>query len=395
MRLAYLDPNPVPGLGPPQIQILYTVDGLARAGFQVVLMTPRPIDGTSDAMVLGRAMHPNVTTHYLPNLRKRWWLPSGSSRIFYRMATRAVTRLDVEIVLVRNLKMADRLLQEPGCPPLFFETHEVFAQTFRENYDLTNARNKRRLSSLIDREHYVYANARGIFALTRSLENDLRKEYGFHTPTEVLPDGVDISQMDAAPEIAVTMQERTVLYLGSLHPWKGVEVVVRAISEVPNARLKIVGGTRDRIGALRILAKALGVAERVDFVGQVPPNRRFDYIKPATVCVLPLTRKSIASRYTSPLKLFEYMAAGKAIVVSDLPSMREVITDGVHGLMVAPEDPHALAGAIRRLLEDRPLRDRLGDAARRLAEGYDWKQRALRIMDFVSQVLRANPGSAP
>jgi len=395
MRLAYLDPNPVPGLGPPQIQILYTVDGLARAGMEVVLMTPRPIDGTNPAMVLGRAMHPNITTHYLPNLRKRWWLPVGSSRVFYRMATRAVKSLDVEIVLVRNLKMADRLLQDPGCPPLFFETHEVFAQTFRENYDLTKARNKRKLSSLIDRERYVYSNARGLFALTRSLENDLRKEYGFQTPTEVLPDGVDISQMDAVQEIAKTTQERTVLYLGSLHLWKGVELVVRAISEVPTARLQIVGGTRDRISALRTLANTLSVAERVDFVGQVPPSRRFEYIKTATVCVLPLTKKSIASRYTSPLKLFEYMAAGKAIVVSDLPSMKEVITDGVHALMVAPEDPHALATAIGRLLEDRPLRDRLGDAARRLAEDYDWKQRALRIVDFVSQVLPANHGSAP
>jgi len=229
--------------------------------------------------------------------------------------------------------------------------------------------------------------------LTHSLEQDLRKEYGFQTPTSVLPDGVDIGQMDAVREAAETTSEGTVLYLGSLHPWKGVEVLVRAISEVPTGRIQIVGGVRERISSLRALADTLGVAERVDFVGPVPPNRRFDYIKTATVCVLPLTTASIASRYTSPLKLFEYMAAGKAIVASDLPSMREVIKHGVQALLVPPEDPHALAVAIGRLLGDGPLRDRLGGAARQLAEDYDWQRRATRIIDFVSAVVPTNKAS--
>jgi len=393
MRFAYIDPHPVPGISPPQIQILYTVDGLARAGVEVVLITPRPLRQADPSHILGRGIHPKVTTHYLPNFRKRWWLPVGSSRFFYRMATRMVAGLGVDAVLTRNLKMADRLLGQAACPPLFFETHELFAQSFRENHDLSRGRNQKKLAALIAREARVYAGARGIFALTSTLEQDLRDEYDFLTPTTVLPDGVDIAQVDAAAGPQEPLDERRVLYLGSLHPWKGVAVLIQAISLVPDSRLQIVGGTRERIDTLRRLADNLGVTARVDLVGPVAPHRRFEYIKAAAVCALPLTRASIASRYTSPLKLFEYMAARRAIVASDLPSTREVLDAGVHGVMVPPEDPEALAIAIEQLLHDRALRDRLGAAARRRVEDYDWRQRAARIVEFAARSAPPRPGA--
>jgi glycosyltransferase involved in cell wall biosynthesis len=87
------------------------------------------------------------------------------------------------------------------------------------------------------------------------------------------------------------------------------------------------------------------------------------------------------SAWMSPLKLFEYMAAGKAIVCSGLPVLREVLTDGDDALLVEPEDIDAWEHALRRLLNDRALRLRLGAAARiRLEHHYSWPIRARAVL---------------
>src|SRR5690606_19885917 len=88
---------------------------------------------------------------------------------------------------------------------------------------------------------------------------------------------------------------------------------------------------------------------------------------------------AISERYTSPLKLFEYLALGRAIVASDLPAIREVLTHDVDALLVPPGDAAALAAAIGRLADDAALRTRLGAAARARAAAFTWAARAERL----------------
>jgi glycosyltransferase involved in cell wall biosynthesis len=87
------------------------------------------------------------------------------------------------------------------------------------------------------------------------------------------------------------------------------------------------------------------------------------------------------AHYASPLKLFEYMASGRAVIASDLPSTAEIVEDGVNGLLYPPGDVQALAAALKRLHEDAALRERLGKAGREQALGqFTWKARARRIL---------------
>ena len=90
-------------------------------------------------------------------------------------------------------------------------------------------------------------------------------------------------------------------------------------------------------------------------------------------------RSTISERYTSPLKLFEYLAAGRAVIASDLPALREVLTDDVNAVLVEPGQPRSLAGAIDALLSDRARLDRLSRAAFDAAAGYTWDARAERL----------------
>jgi glycosyltransferase involved in cell wall biosynthesis len=85
--------------------------------------------------------------------------------------------------------------------------------------------------------------------------------------------------------------------------------------------------------------------------------------------------------YTSPLKLFEYMAAGAPIVATELPAIREVIQHGDNGWLVAPDNPSELAAGIRHLLENRQLGSAMAAKAARDAQSYTWEKRAARIVE--------------
>jgi glycosyltransferase involved in cell wall biosynthesis len=101
----------------------------------------------------------------------------------------------------------------------------------------------------------------------------------------------------------------------------------------------------------------------------------------ADVLVLPNTRESEESeRFTSPIKLFEYFAAGKPIVASDLPSIREIVGDE-DVLFVPPGEPEALAAALASLEQNHALRVKLAKRSASLAAGYTWDARARRILD--------------
>ena len=383
MHIAYLDPHAVPDSCPEALQILYTVDALGELGVRVTLVTPKPAGAIAARDILGRELSPHVRFVYLPDWRARWWLPLRSNKPFYRLATAVLKDLGAEAVFVRNLKMAEHLLRHTPAVPLFFETHELFAQSYQEEHGRLNLRKHHKLATLARREEFVYRNARGLIALTPLLIEDIRKAYGVETPAVVAPDGVDLHQAQAAvsfPPHAVPW----LLYLGSLHPWKGVDTLVRAMAHIKTpAELHVVGGNDKRIAELRHLAQELEVDKHVVFHGPVEPGRRFEYIHQADICLLPLTDTGLGGRYTSPLKLFEYMAAGKAIVASNLPSMQQVLTLEQDALLVPAGEPAAFAHAIERLLADTDLRRRLGAAAHSKAGDFTWRRRAQSITRFI------------
>jgi glycosyltransferase involved in cell wall biosynthesis len=158
-------------------------------------------------------------------------------------------------------------------------------------------------------------------------------------------------------------------------------VFVRALAHAPNVRGLIVGGhpaERDR-ARIDALAATLGVADRLEMTGLVPSSDVGAHLARATVLVLPNVATTISDRYTSPLKLFEYLWTGLPIVASDLAAIREVLTDGRTALLVPPGDVGALARALVRVSTDRTLASALGTAARALAPQFTWHARAARL----------------
>ncbi len=206
-------------------------------------------------------------------------------------------------------------------------------------------------------------------------------------------DGDDPADGDAAQDEAIATTDTSppnrtpldILYLGQLYPWKGVDLLVQAMAHLPEYRLTIVGGNRDKDkNRVKSLARELGVNGRVNLVGHISHPKVKRYIRKARVCVVPLPRAGYreARFFTSPMKLFEFAAWGKVIVASDLPTLREVLTHGQNALLVRPDDPVALAEGLREALENQPLREQLAAGALKLAQDHAYENRARRILEF-------------
>lgn len=385
MHLLYVDPHPVPDVVPEAMQILQTVDALARKGCRITLATPAPTHDCIVSHVLGRPLHPDVELITLRDLRKSW-LPIRSGKFFYREACRLVASQKADGILVRNLKLAEALIRLPMRPPLVFETHELFARTYQEDHPTPGWRERRKLAALRSRESGVYNGSDGIAALTPWLLEDLRLEYGVETPGAVVPDGVDLA---FAAECAIKKAPSSppvLLYIGSLHPWKGLERLIAALPYIDDSHLHIVGGPDKRIGELKAIAEQLGVADRVRFLGSVMPDKRFDVIAGADICLLPLSDTSIGSRYTSPLKLFEYMAVGRPIVAADVPALRQIVRHEQEALLAPVDNPQTLADQVNRILKNPSLGARLASAAKNRAQDFSWEARAGVIIDLFRSI---------
>ncbi len=151
----------------------------------------------------------------------------------------------------------------------------------------------------------------------------------------------------------------SVLYIGRLVYYKGCDVLLEAFSKVMNARLTIVGEGPLR-SSLKKQAEELGVSEKVDFINFLDDRDLAEKLAECDFLVLPSVERSEAFG----LVQIEAMAFGKPVINTDLPSGAPMVSlDSITGLTVPPNDPEALAKAIRQIIDEPELRERFGKAA--------------------------------
>lgn len=395
MRILYLSDIRFPLERANGIQTMETCWVLAERGHEVTLLVrPDTVHPPRDPFAFyGVAPQPRLAI-----ARARVAGPMTARRVVYLAKALAVAsrRRRWDVVLTRDLGVADALLRLPRWlrPPVVYECHGL-AATFSEELPemLSDARpaSRRKRQRLLRREARVWQKADGYAVITAGLLEDLTARFGRRHQVARVPDGARVAtnrrfrfSRPSGPPI--------VAYAGHLYPWKGVEVLLEALARLPGVQGLIVGGhpAEGDLERLRRFAERLGLSERVTFTGWTDPSGVHEHLVRADVLVLPNTRSAVSARYTSPLKLFEYMAAGKPIVASDLPAIREVLRDGEHACLVRPGDPAALAAGIRRVLEDPVFAERIARCAFDEAGNYSWAKRAERLEALLADVVASS-----
>lgn len=235
-------------------------------------------------------------------------------------------------------------------------------------------------------------------AITPPLRADLIAQHGA-SPDDILVahDGIRAerfahppTQSEARQALNWPQEAFIVGFVGRLHMLnvdKGVGTLIQAFAPMQNVWFGLAGGPEDMADQLRAEWIRLGQpAERFLYAGHLAPDAVPQVLAAFDVCAMPHPATRQFASYTSPLKLFEYMAAGRAIVASDLPGWADVLQNEANALLVPASDVPALTAAIQRLQNDPPLRTHLGDTARTHAlSHYTWDARAQSILSHIQK----------
>jgi glycosyltransferase involved in cell wall biosynthesis len=374
------------------VQTMETCHALARRGHQVRLVV-RPDSASPERdpwKYYGLPPVPALTIERVsvpasPSLRRAAYVAHSLRR--------SMGRSCADVLLTRDLTIAGLLLRlpPPMRPPAVYESHG-FAPAVSEDLprmlSTASPPSPAKRSRLDARERRVWAGVDGYITITAALARELEGRFGSRPRLAVVPDGARLAAVDDVGLRRGAGTEGPVVgYAGHLYPWKGPDVLLEAIARLPGVRALIVGGLAGEPDLDRLRARAERLAPgRVTFVGQVDPPRVAGFLRQADVLVLPNTPGRVSSAYTSPLKLFEYMASGRPIVASDLPALGEVLRPDVNAVLVEAGSADALAAGLARVLGDAALAARLAAQAREDMRDWTWDKRAERIEALLESV---------
>jgi phosphatidylinositol alpha-mannosyltransferase len=223
-----------------------------------------------------------------------------------------------------------------------------------------------------------------------TVSNSARNFVGEYFPADyrVIPNGIDFPRFFARVDTPPLFDDNrpTVLFVGRLEKRKGLKFLLRAWPQVlarhPDARLVVVGRGRPLEGYRRFAARQGWSPSDVVFAGYVAAEDLPRYYQSCDVFCAPNTGQE-----SFGIVLLEAMAAGAPIVASDIPGYRDVVSNGLLGLLVEPRNPGAIADGISRLLANPQVRADMRRAGQAKAQGYDWPRVSTQVLDYYYEVL--------
>lgn len=393
IRLVYITDIRFPMERANAIQTINTCHSIAEKGVDVHLIVRR-MDKRTDLECLEYYGLKPVSSLHLHRIRASAKNVSVMKTVFLIKSSLKILLLSLTrkklIYYTRDLRFAYiySVIGHIFGARTIFEAHTVSHRHFAEIHTLYNSQKsstREELKRKMIREAKIYRNVDGVVAITEHLKRQILDDFNPGSPIKVVRDAAyTLEKPDKNEKL------EGIFYIGQLYPWKGVDILLKSMCSVNGGeKLNIVGGLEyeNDLENLKRLAKLLKIEQKVNFMGTVPHKKVGEYIKKAKICVIPLPFSQIAAYYTSPMKMFEYLAAGKAIVASNLPSLAEVLKDGYNALLCKPDDPITLADAINNLLRDEKLRFKLSDNAWKDSHSYSWERRADAILSFFKDIL--------
>lgn len=354
------------------IQIMKTCEALANQGVRVELVVPtRKNNLTQDPFEFyGLKKRFALTKLWcLDLISVNFFGPLGfwiESFTFFRSIKKYLASQKNGIYYTRDLAIAYWLSKEK---PVYYEIHSVPEKT--------------------DRRHLLTWNrARGLVVISIGIKNELVRRGVASAKILVAHDAVDVqefliteSKNECRQKLGLPLDKKIVVYTGHLYEWKGAPVLAEAAKKLPvSIETYLVGGTTEDV---QYFVRKYP-ASNLHVVGFRPHQEMVYWQKAADVLILPTSAKTmVGARYTSPLKLFEYLVSGTPIIASDSPAVREILSSK-NAVLVAPDEPNALQTAIVELLQSPVKYDNLRTNISLAKDRFSWENRARLILDFVS-----------
>ena len=371
MRILFPTLAPFPGPGASVVQVANMAQAFAELGHQVTIVAPT-------ASSIGRGIDFGFTPAFRVRTLSRQ-VRRGQSYLHAVRIARIANVGDFDLVFSRNLRAC--LLPASRGIPTVFEVHTLNS--------LTGAQDR-----WVVRQLERAPGFRGFVTISQALADDVTETLGVDAQRILVAhDAVRIDDVPATEHPPSPPGTITVGYTGSMFPGRGVEQLVALAERDRRVTLHLVGGPEQAAMDWASAASGAYSEGRLVIHGPVTPVRARELQRTFDVLAAPFARRVStnsgidSSRWMSPMKVFEYMASGRPIVISDLPVLREVLRPEIDALMVPPEDLTALAAAVDRLIEDPSLGRRLAASALARARAeFTWDRRAAAILERFAEV---------
>lgn len=237
-------------------------------------------------------------------------------------------------------------------------------------------------------QRILFRRVCGIIAINKIIVKELKERFPrSRTHYIVEPNGIDLSEFididkrDARTRLGLPQDIPIALYLGRFFDWKGLEILPQAATQTPSVRWQLVGGSAEDF---KKLVKG-PLPANFFFAGGCPYNERTLWFAAADALIVLGTARDIQSyRYTSPMRLFEYLATGRPIIASHTPAIREIVSEK-QVLFYEPDNVQDLARVVQyAVTHSAELASRI-EAAKRMATASSWRARAEHIVQFITE----------
>jgi len=349
-----------------------SAESFAAIGLEVTLLVPRRIGREKGDPYSFFGVNEAFKVTYLPVI-DLLWLPFGKGISFVLSFTSFSLSTLVYLLLYAR---KDAIVYSNESLPILLASF-VFPETCYEVHDFPERH--------IWLYRALFGRVKRIVATNEWKRSELTSHWKIPSGNILVePNAVDVQQFANAPEreearrrLGVSAEISMVAYTGHLYSWKGVDTLAEAARLMPDTAFYLVGGTDEDVARKK---KEWADIKNVHLVGFRPHEEVPLWQRAADVLVLPNTAKEeISTHYTSPMKLFEYMASRTPIVASDLPSVRE-IAEGC-AILCHPDDSSDLRGKIEEVLGGRGSSQ--AEKAGEWVKEHTWGKRAKRIIDKI------------
>jgi len=366
MKLIYIVNVGLPGEWAHCIQIMKMCEAFAQNGLEVELVTG-----------MKRATDEKILAYY--NIKTKFKITKIP---YFDFSSKSASKINFLIRSLSFLASARLYTLFKNYDVLYFRA--PLAGLFFNNFCLE----VHELPRVLKKWHKIaFRKAKKIIVLTKFLKQGIAASGIDEEKIIIAADAVDLdefkinlSKNEARLKLSLPADKKIIAYAGnfSFHDWKGVDILLESLKYLPGVVCLLIGGEP----AEKAEIKSRFAAENIIITGRKEHKEIPAYLRAADALILPNKKGNQTSAfYTSPLKLFEYMASERPIVASDLPSIREVLNDS-NAILVEADNAELLAAGISRVLENNLFAAELADKAFTDVRDYTWRKRSEKIVNF-------------
>lgn len=313
---------------------------------------------------------------------------------YFIKENRIIKREKPDLIIMRMdvYKISALLLAKIHKIPLVVELDNPVVyefKTFQPNYKTSKL-----ILNFFEKINLKYADK--VFTVSQEIKEYYVRKGIAASQIEVIYNGVNINQFNPAVDAAEALQKYKlgnaliIGFVGTFHYWHGIESLKTLMKNVirlnDNVKFLMVGSGGPMVKNLQTFIDSEGLSENVIFTGLIPYQKIPQHIAVMDIVLAPYSKLDFF--YYSPLKIFEYMACGKAVVTTGIGQILDLIKDGETGLLCEPDNINEMIAKINSLILDDSKRMKMGKAARQfIANNHSWDAQAQRLSSICLKLL--------